>query len=324
MRADRLLSILMALQLRGRMTAAALAAQLEVSVRTIYRDVDALGSAGIPIVTDRGPSGGLSLMDGFRTDLTGLSAAEVVALPFLGLGDVASALGVSASAELARAKLFAALPASGRERASRASDCFHLDAVDWYRRAPTPPMLREVAAAVWSAQRLEIDYESWQSRRRRVVDPLGLVLKAGQWYLVARSQTRKSPSIYRLGRIHAARALAERFTRPARFSLAKLWRDHVAEFGASLRRERATIRVSARALSRRDRLGADAAETIQAAIAGEQGWRNAKIWIEDVNHAASVLLGFGTDVEVLAPRALRHEISRRAAGVCALYAPPGG
>jgi predicted DNA-binding transcriptional regulator YafY len=322
MRADRLLSILMTLQLRGRMTAAALAAQLEVSVRTIYRDVDALSNSGIPIVTNRGPSGGLSLMDGFRTDLTGLSAEEVAALPFVGLGDVASALGVSAAAELARAKLFAALPPSGRERASRASDCFHLDAVDWYRRAPTPPMLREVAAAVWSAHQLEIDYESWQSRRRRIVDPLGLVLKAGHWYLVARSQTRKGPSIYRLGRIHAARGRAEHFTRPSRFNLAQLWRDHVALFEASLRRERATVRVSDRALSRLDRLGADAAETIQATTPDEYGWRRAKIWIEDVNHAASLLLGFGTDVEVLAPKALRNEIARRAVSVCAMYTQP--
>jgi predicted DNA-binding transcriptional regulator YafY len=319
MRADRLLSILMTLQLRGRVTAAALAAQLEVSTRTIYRDVDALSGAGIPIVTDRGPSGGLSLMDGFRTDLTGLSIDEVVALPFMGLGDVASALGLSAAAQLARSKLLAALPPSGRERAGRASDCFHLDAVDWYRRAPAPPALRGVAAAVWAAQRIDIDYESWQGLRKRTVEPLGLVLKAGHWYLVARTPLRASPSIYRLSSIRAARNLPERFSRPARFNLAKIWQDQVSRFETSLRRERATIRVSEQAMSRADRLGADAAEAIHAAAPDKQGSRCARIWIEGVNHAASLLLGFGTDIEVLAPAALRREIAQRAAKVCSMY-----
>jgi predicted DNA-binding transcriptional regulator YafY len=322
MRADRLLSILMTLQLRGRVTAATLAAQLEVSTRTIYRDVDALSGAGIPIVTDRGPSGGLSLVAGFRTDLTGLSMDEVVALPFMGLGDVASALGLSAAAQLARSKLLAALPPSGRERAGRASDCFHLDAVDWYRRAPAPPTLRDVAAAVWAAQRIDIDYESWQGRRRRVIEPLGLVLKAGHWYLVARAESRKCPAIYRLSSIRTAQVLPEHFTRPARFNLAKMWQDQVSLFEASLRRQRATIRVSEQAMSRADRLGADAAEAIQAAAPDKQGWRRAKIWIEGVNHAASLILGFGTEIEVLAPTALRREMKQRAANVCSMYDLP--
>jgi predicted DNA-binding transcriptional regulator YafY len=322
MRADRLLSILMTLQRRGRVTAAALAAQLEVSTRTIYRDVDALSGAGIPIVTERGPSGGLSLLAGFRTDLTGLSVDEVVALPFMGLGQVASALGLSAAAQLARSKLLAALPPSGRERAGRASDCFHLDAVDWYRRAPTPPTLRAVAAAVWAAQRIDIDYESWQGRRRRVVEPLGLVLKAGHWYLVARTQARSSPAIYRLSSIFAAQGLPEHFARPAQFNLAKTWQDQVSLFEASLRRERATIRLSAQAMSRADRLGAEAAEAIHAAAPDKKGWRRARIWIEGVNHAASLLLGFGTDVEVLAPAALRREIAQRAARVYSMYDLP--
>lgn len=319
MRAERLLAILMALQVRGRVTAASLAARLEVSTRTIYRDVDALSRAGIPIVTDRGPCGGLSLLDGFRTELTGLSAGEVAALPFVGLADVASALGVSAAAGLAQSKLFAALPRPARERAGRASACFHLDPVDWYRRAPTPPCLREVAAAVWSSQRMEIDYESWEARRRRVIDPLGLVLKAGHWYLVARTQTRKSSSIFRLSNVQAARSLDEHFARPANFELATTWRRQVSLFEASLRREQAKIRIAERALSRAERLGADAAEAVQAAIPDAQGWRRATIWIEGVNHAASLLLGFGADLEVIAPRALREEVARRAAQVCTLY-----
>jgi predicted DNA-binding transcriptional regulator YafY len=317
MRADRLLSILMTLQLRGRVTADVLAAQLEVSPRTIYRDVEALSQSGVPIVTERGRSGGLALMDGYRTELTGLSGTEAEALPFAGLGDAAAALGLAASAEAARLKVFAALPRSGRERAHRASECFYLDPVDWYRHATTPQHLKVVAAAAWASQSIEIDYESWRARKKRIVDPLGLVLKAGRWYLVARSK--QNTSVFRLENIHGARNLLKNFVRPRSFNLADLWREEVSRFEASLRRAKATIRVSPNALSRIDRLGADAAERIQAVESDARGWREASIWIESINHAAGLLLAFSDDIEVIAPQELRVELAQRAARVCALY-----
>ena len=317
MRADRLLSILMTLQLRGRVTAEVLAAQLEVSPRTIYRDVEALSQSGVPIVTERGRAGGLALIDGYRTELTGLSGTEAEALPFAGLGDAAAALGLAASAEAARLKVFAALPQSGRERAHRASECFYLDPVDWYRHATTPQHLKVVAAAAWAGQSIEIDYESWRARKKRIVDPLGLVLKAGRWYLVARSK--QNTSVFRLENIHAARNLLKNFVRPRGFNLAALWREEVSRFEASLRRAKATVRVSPSALSRVDRLGADAAERINAAASDARGWREASIWIESINHAAALLLGFGADIEVLAPQELRVELAQRAARVYALY-----
>ncbi|HEY4446023.1 MAG TPA: WYL domain-containing protein [Steroidobacteraceae bacterium] len=317
MRADRLLSILMTLQLRGRVTADALAAQLEVSQRTIYRDVEALSRCGVPIVTERGRSGGLALIDGYRTELTGLSGQEAEALPFAGLGDAAAALGLAASAEAARLKVFAALPQSGRERAHRASECFYLDPVDWYRHATTPQFLRLVAAAAWASQSIEIDYESWRARKKRIIDPLGLVLKAGRWYLVARSK--RNTSIFRLESIHAVRSLPKHFVRPKRFNLANLWRGEVSRFETSLRRMKATIRIAPAAISRIDRLGADAAESIHHASPDERGWREASIWMESINHAASLLLGFSTDIEVVAPEELRVELTQRAARVCALY-----
>ena len=317
MRADRLLSILMTLQLRGRATADALAAQLEVSQRTIYRDVEALSRCGVPIVTERGRSGGIALIDGYRTELTGLSGKEAEALPFAGLGDAAAALGLAASAEAARLKVFAALPRSGRERAHRASECFYLDPVDWYRHATTPQYLRLVAAAAWASQSIEIDYESWRARKKRTIDPLGLVLKAGRWYLVGRST--RNTSVFRLESIHAVRSLPKHFERPKGFNLANLWREEVSRFETSLRRAKATIRIAPTALSRIDRLGADAAELIHAARPDERGWREAIIWIESINHAASLLLGFSTDIEVITPEELRAELAQRAARVCALY-----
>ena len=149
MRADRLLSILMMLQLRVRTTASELAETLEVSERTIYRDVEALERSGVPILTERGRSGGLRLMGGYQTKLTGLSSEEAEALPFTQIAIAASALGFGGAAEAARLKLFAALPEFARERALRASERFHLDPAEWYQRPATPPCLRTLASAVF-------------------------------------------------------------------------------------------------------------------------------------------------------------------------------
>src|SRR5579871_5282437 len=171
MRADRLLSILMMLQLQVRSTARELAEQFEVSERTIYRDIEALERSGAPIFTDRGRSGGLGLMSGYQVRLTGLSSQEAEALPFAQIGTAASALGFQGAAEAVRLKVFAALPAFGRERALRASERFHLDPAEWYQRPATPPCLRTLAAAVLADQVVAIDYESWRSRRVRVVEP---------------------------------------------------------------------------------------------------------------------------------------------------------
>jgi predicted DNA-binding transcriptional regulator YafY len=316
-RADRLLSILMMLQLRPRTTASQLAKQLEVSERTIYRDIEALERSGVPIITDRGRSGGLRLMDGYQTKLTGLTADEAEALPFAQLGIAASALGLGGAAQAARLKIFAALPTSERDRALRASERFHLDPVEWYQSSPTPACLKEVASAVLADHAIAIDYESWQSRKVRVVDPLGLVLKAGAWYMVARH--RKRCSIYRLENIQSIRILPRRKVQRRSLPLAEVWQQEVARFEASLRRMRATVRINNSAMSRVNRLGANAAEAIRAAAPDRDGWRTVTIWIESVPHAAGLLLGFDSDVEVLSPEALRQEIRVRAKGLTALY-----
>ncbi len=318
MRADRLISILMTLQLRGRVTASELAVELEVSARTIFRDVDALGHAGVPIYTERGRAGGLRLMDGYRTDLTGLSSVEAAALPFAGLGPAAEALGLGVPAAAARLKVRAALTNAGRERALRTEECFHLDPADWYRRSARPKHLTDVATAAWSRRAIEIDYESWQSRQLRVVEPFGLVLKAGQWYLVARFK--QAMRIYRVEGIQSVRMLEREVVRPRNFSLARVWSAEVSRFEASLRKAKAEILVAPDALSRANRLGAEAAEAIFAATPDSSGNRHVTIWIEGTAHAASLLLGFGTGMEVLAPPALRAEVAARAAGLVALYA----
>jgi predicted DNA-binding transcriptional regulator YafY len=175
MRASRLLSILILLQLRGRLTAEALAAEFEVSLRTIYRDIDQLSAAGVPVYADRGPGGGFSLLDGYRTKLTGLTAAEAQALALAGLPGPAADLGLGEALGAGRLKLLAAIPDGMREGAGRVGERFHFDPTDWYRRASVPPHLAAVARAVWAERRLRIRYESWSRTVRRTVDPVNLI-----------------------------------------------------------------------------------------------------------------------------------------------------
>jgi predicted DNA-binding transcriptional regulator YafY len=317
-RADRLLSILMRIQLRGHATAGELSRDLEVSVRTIHRDIESLCQAGVPMVIDRGRYGGFSLIKGYRTQLTGMSAPEAHALPFVGL-DAAAALGLEESAEAAWLKVLAALPPKTGEGTRSIRDRFHLDPVDWYQRVPAPTHLRPIAAATWSSNRVRIDYESWRSRKERTVDPLGLVLKAGRWYLLASSPQSTRVAIYRLEDVRGVEILGEQFRPPKDYHLSQTWRAEVLRFEASLKRSKATLRVAPSALSRVDRLGGENAETIRNTVPGLDGWRLTEIWIEDISHAASLLLGFGTDIEVVEPDALRREISTRAVRVRDLY-----
>src|SRR6478672_5135687 len=184
MRAGRLVSLLLLLQTRGLMTAEQLARELEVSVRTIYRDVEALSEAGVPIYADRGPLGGIRLVDGYRTRLTGLTTQEAEALFLSGLPGPAAALGLGTVVTAARLKVMAALPPELRSRASRLVERFHLDVTGWFHTADPVPFLSTVAEAVWDARRVEIDYERGDRVVRRTLGPLGLVLKGGVWYVV--------------------------------------------------------------------------------------------------------------------------------------------
>ena len=186
-RASRLVSLLLLLQTRGHMTAPDLARELEVSVRTVYRDVEALSGAGVPVYSEAGRGGGFRLVEGYRTRLTGLSAREAEALLIGGTPGPVGELGLGTVFAAAQAKLLAALPKEVADRAFLVRQRFHLDSAGWFRPARVPPHLGAVATAVWEERRLEIVYRHPGSEEgaRRVLDPLGLVLKAGVWYLVA-------------------------------------------------------------------------------------------------------------------------------------------
>jgi predicted DNA-binding transcriptional regulator YafY len=322
MRADRLLSILIELQLHGTSTAEHLARRFAVSRRTIYRDIDALDTIGVPVYADRGPGGGIRLVDGYRTRLTGMSQPETEALMLIGLAAPAADLGLAEHAASARLKLLASLPPQATDAALRVGERFHLDPVDWYRRAPaTPPLLGTVSQAVWRGHRLSIDYESWEVRGHRVVEPLGLVMKAAQWYLVARARTRLRT--YRVDHIRDATVLDEPFAHPRGFDLAAHWKREVARFEASLRVEEATLRVAPAALSRIAELGADIAEAVLAASPDAEGHRVAVVPYESDDYLAPRLLAFVDRIEVLKPVRLRRRVAALAAKVSAMYRSPG-
>ena len=307
MRASRLLSILMLLQLRERLTAEALAAEFEVSVRTIYRDIDRLAEAGVPVYADRGPGGGFRLVDGYRTRLTGLASDEAEAMFMIGLPGPAAALGMGPAASNAGRKMLAALPRASGDVAGRMGARFHLDPVDWYRDDAPLRQLPAIARAVLDQTPLAMIYDSWRGVRERVVEPLGLVLKAGAWYLVARSDG--VARIYKVANIlqHAVRDA--RFERPADFDLAAWWSAETARFEAGLRPGIAQLRATALGLKRLAQLGAFAQRAVTAAGApDDDGWSHVALPIETIDHAALTLLGIGPEIIVLEPEALRDRL----------------
>lgn len=318
MRASRLLSILIQLQIHGRVSARSLAERFEVSKRTIYRDVDELSAAGVPIYAERGAAGGFALLDGWQTRLTGMTGEEAEAILLSSLPATAADLGFGESAATARLKLFAAMPAQSSVAARRVADRFHFDPVPWHRRpAPRREDLRLLSRAVWECRRLALTYDSWAGPKPRVLEPLGIVLKAGEYYFVAMRRGR--PAIHKLDYARDLVLLDESFARPAEFDLAAAWQDALAQFEASLRRDIARLRVAPDAMSRLGSLNADMVEPIFAATPGPDGWREAEVPIESIGYAGGQLLGFGTAIEVLAPDALRAELRKRAEAVVARY-----
>ena len=230
MRASRLVQLLLLLQTNGKMTASRLATELEVSVRTIYRDIEALSRAGVPIYAEAGPGGGVRLVDGYRTRLTGLTAHEAEALALSGLPGAASELGLGTVLAAAQLKVDAALPPELRSRAVRMRERFHLDAPGWFAREELVPHLAALSRAVWDSERVEIRYAKREGETRRVIDPLGLVLKAGVWYLVALSGRTRSMRTFRVSRVQSVRALDEPADRPDDFDLAAQWAESSAAF----------------------------------------------------------------------------------------------
>jgi predicted DNA-binding transcriptional regulator YafY len=311
MRASRLVSLLLLLQTRGRMTAQDLADELEVSVRTVYRDVESLGASGVPIYADRGPAGGYQLLDGYRTRLTGLTGDEAGTLFLAGVPGPAAELGLGS--------------------VLAAAERFHLDAPGWFRADEPTPHLATVADAVWRERMLEVRYRRWKAPREvtRTLSPLGVVLKAGRWYLVALS--RDKITAYRVANVLDAALLDEPTRRPADFDLASFWGAWTERYERSVYTAQATVRMTAGALGRMAYLFPPEMARVARACAGpvgDDGRLTTTVPIESVLHGHTELLKLGADAEVLDPPELRERLAETARRLAATYhepsAPTGG
>lgn len=340
MRADRLLSLLLLLQARGRMTAAQLARELEVSERTIYRDVEALSAAGIPIYGDPGPEGGYALLENFRTNLTGLTDAEARALFMLSIPQPLTALGVSQELRSALLKLSAALPATQRAEEEHVRQRFLLDP-GWSQPAEGPlPHLGEVQQAVWQDRCLQIAYRvpPLSARIEQLVDAYGLVASAGAWYLVAahgnprtgvgalrlpkRSAANHTIRVYRIADLEHARMAKRQFERPLNFRLADFWATWSQEREQSLSRYAVEVRVAPEFVKELPRyFGRRVQEQIEQAEADlATGALTLTLYFESLEAARNRILSFGRGVEVLEPVPLRLSVADYASQTVALYA----
>jgi len=311
MKASRLLSILMLLQSHGRMTAAALAQALEVSHRTILRDVDQLSAAGVPIWAERGREGGFRLREGWSTQLTGMTESEANSLLLAALPGPATELGLGEAALSARLKLVASLPMPMREQAALVADRLHIDPVDWHREPDTATQLRGVADAVWRSARIKVRYASWRKTAWRELEPLGLVLKAGTWYVVAREAGKRDVRTYRLAMVLELVPGGGSFRRPTRFDLASYWSESLARFEAELRPLQARVWASPWArealVQTRSRFVDLPAQEDRRP--GRAGWRLGLLALESVEEGARHVLGFGGEIEVVEPAPLRRLVA---------------
>ena len=323
MRADRLLSILMLLQARGRMTAQQLAQELEVSVRTIYRDMDALSTAGVPVYTESGLGGGCELIDSYRTSLTGLKEDEVRALFMLSIPAPLDELGVSRELKRAMRKLAAALPDARREDERHVRQRIYLDWEGWAHPEPAPH-LQTMRQAVWEDRKLHVEYRlqlgPHVKQGERLVDPYGLVAKAGVWYLVYGRDGQIH--VLSLSQVLEARIAEERFERSADFDLAAFWGDWCARREESRPSYPVTVRVAPDLVPL---LPLHFGDRVRAAIAqagppDAEGWITLSLPFERLEEARERMLGFGRAIEVLEPEPLRQSVVDFAKQIVDFYA----
>lgn len=322
MRASRLLSILILLQLRPQITAPALAREFEVSVRTILRDIDELSAAGVPVYAERGRGGGFRLREGFATRLNGLLGDEAQALPLLGLPGAASELGLGGASQRLRLKLQSALPGDTAALAGRLQARLHVDPLDWYQGGEPAAHLPALAQAVLECRRVELRYLSWTGERLWRAEPLGLVLKGGSWYAVARAGARTLT--LKVANIQALDVGEQGFERPADFDLARWWQDSLQRFERELRPGVAVLRVTAEGRRRLAEQGRYAAQAVAAAVpeepAGPAGWARLELPIESVEQAARLVMSLAPQAEALAPAELRARVAQWAAALAQQHA----
>jgi predicted DNA-binding transcriptional regulator YafY len=346
MRAARLIKMVLLLQARSTMTAAELAEELEVSERTVARDAQALSEAGVPVYADRGRTGGYRLVGGYRTRLTGLARGEAEALFLSGVPGALREMGLQDAASVARLKVSAALLPSLRGASHTAAQRFHLDAPGWFQEPATPPLLPAVAKAVWADRRVAVHYRrrvdgAGEREVERVLEPYGLVLKAGVWYTCARAvpppgsasavTTVPVPGtaaglggfrVYRVDRFTAVAPTEQSFVRDESFDLPQFWQEQAARFARAILRATVVVRLSPEGARLLPYFAdpAGAREALAGASAPEADGRvTVTLPVESEAVAYTQLLALGPEVEVLRPVALRERFARAAERAAAQY-----
>lgn len=317
MRADRLISILLLLQIHQRLTSHELAARLEVSERTIHRDMEALSIAGIPVYSERGTGGGWSLLDGYQSKLTGLSEAEVQAMFLTRPAGLLADLGLDKASEAGLIKLQASLPLPHQREASFAQERIHIDVTGWNNAKEAVPVLPTLLEAVWNERKLQITYHRGECDAvERKLDPLGLVAKGSAWYLVARVEN--SFRSYRVSRVQSATVLPEACERPAGFDLASYWQQSAAEFKEKFPRYAVTVRVHPDFVPHLYLVGRFSRVENVAEPAAD-GWRSAVIVFQVEEMAVQGLLSLGAKVEIVEPLKLRELVLGEAQKLLTFY-----
>jgi len=312
LRADRLLAVLMLLQRRRRTTARDLAERLEVSVRTIYRDVEALAAAGVPIYAEPGRNGGVRLMEGYRTDLSGLSLGEAELVPLLGLGDALAGLGFETSVAQTEAKVLSALPDAQRERAEQFRRRIHVDLSAWWHGTEQVPHLETLTEAAFAGRRVRVRYRRGGDGKvvSRTLDALGLVLKSGVWYLVA-ATGQHEPRTYRAARVLEAEVTDQHAGVRPEFDLASFWNARSSEFQQTGAEYKVVVRARP-----------DAARTLRNDYEADttfDEWTTIDLTFGHFEHALRRLLSFGPAVEVVEPTELRQAVADSLREAATLY-----
>jgi predicted DNA-binding transcriptional regulator YafY len=315
MRADRLLSILLHLQVHHRMTARELAKRLEVSERTIHRDMEALSMAGVPVRAARGTGGGWELMEEYHTDLTGLNEAEIQTLFLSGSQHLLTDLGLHQASEAAFIKLLAALPSISRHNAEHARQHIYIDVTGWHHTADDVSYLPILQEAIWQEHKLLLTYKRGDdSVVERLVDPLGLVAKGSRWYLVAAIDG--GIRTYRVSRVCSAVITDQPAERPKNFDLADYWQQSTSRFVSNLPSYLVTIRIEADFLEEIYRSN-KRVERVDAP--GAEGKVTVQLRFESDREACGYILSYGPEVEIIEPQELRESIIAQARSVLAYY-----
>ncbi len=305
MRADRLLSIVLLLQRRGKMTSDALAKELEVSPRTILRDIDALSSAGIPVYTDGGHGGGIALDENYRLTLTGLKETEVRTLFVSSNTKLLNDVGLGDAAESTLQKLFAALPAPHQPAVDQFRQRIHIDPLWWWYDSQQLPFWDDLQRAVFEDCSIQTVYEHYNGEVvERSLEPYSLVAKSSLWYLVARRDGQFRT--YRVSRFHQVTMLEGHFQRDAQFDLATYWTEHVQAFAGEMSEFHFTLRVHESRMNFVTWLAPGRCEIIEPV--GKDGWFTARIYFELLDLAKMLVFGLGKQCIVVEPQELQKAV----------------